>query len=94
MTLVGYSFSSGPTEMHSWSKCVSISAGSSLCHVCEVHLALAGAGTVARTSLFSTHHYHRVKVISPVNKVPTTILLRIVRRLVSAPLNTIHGVIM
>ena len=94
MTLVGRSVYPGPAEMYGRSKCVRISARSSLGQICEVHLALASTRTVARTPFFSTHHDHRVKVISPVDEVPTSIQHRIVRRQVPTSLNTIRWVIM
>ena len=80
LTLVGRSVYPGPAEMYGRSKRVRISARSSLGQICEVHLALASARTVARTPFFSAHHDHRVKVVSPIDEVPTSIHQRIVRR--------------
>lgn len=89
LTLVGWSVYTGPAKMYSRSKSVGTSARSSLGQICEVHLTLTSAGTVTRTSFFSTHHYHGVEVIGPVDEVTTSILLRIMGRLVCASLRAI-----
>ena len=90
LTLVGRSFSARSMKVYGRSERVSIGARSALSQIRKVHLTLSRARAVARTSLFSTHHYHGVKIIGPVDKISAAILQGVVsRRLVGPTVTTV-----